>query len=530
MSQIKPSEKTLILVLSLILFFLFVNATRINSLVQGLDQAYFLESIDTTFESGHSTTLLTGSVIQAIRDLIAAPVSKICTYQFEDRRREYVNIYERHSFPILYILAGLRTFLPTKMVYYLCALVAFPGLLLVVYIRSSKIGLPLIISIVLLLIIAFHPAWSYSSFGQFYPDKLFPTLCLVYLFILYDWIALDRRRPLALFVIGILAASTSERSIIMLVAGTLAVYALFGLRKRWSRLDVLPIILIVILAAYVFIYMRFVQHNSDYGSFSSGFYTFVSAISSNTEAARPIYKFLFINLIFLVPFGFFAKRWGLIALCSMIPNVIGSIGGAEKLGWTTHYHSCYFPFLIMTLVMGSLSLLKTKSRVLIPIAITLAVTVTVLYAFMDPFTPSITINFSRNQFRENGIVKMIEFTTASGSAAPIINRAEYLKNVAAFVPPRSDVSTLEGFMPAMYDRGVKWIHYYPLGLGSSDYLIVPYTQKDNTRRWEGFVSYLGPDVVEQANLCLQKRINEQYALVKEFPDSAVTGTAILKRR
>lgn len=526
MSQIKTVEKAVVLTLSLGFFFLFLNATRINSLVQALDQAYFLESIDTTFESGHSTTMLGRSLIHAIQDLITAPASKICEYQFENDGREYLNIYERHSLPILYGLAGLRTLFPAKVIYYLCALVAFPGLLLVVYFRSRNIGLPVIISVILLLMVAFHPAWSYSSFGQFYADKLFPILCIVYFFILHDWITLDRRRPLALFVIGILAASTSERSIIMLVAGTLGVYALFGFRRRWSRLDILPLILIAILGSYVYIYMHFVQHNSDYGSFSSGFYAFISTISTNTEAARPIYKFLLINLLFLVPFGFFAKRWGLIALCSMIPNVIGSIGGAEKLGWSTHYHSAYFPFLIIALVMGSASLLKTRSRVLIPIAMTLAITVMLFYAFIDPFPPP-SVSFSLKRIRETGLIKTVEFATASGPAEPIIKQAEYLKNIAAFIPPGSEVSTLEGYMPALYEKGVKWIHFYPLGLGKSDYLIVPYTQKDNVRRWEGFVSYLGPDVVAQANSCLQKRINEQYTLVKEFPNS---GTAILQRR
>src|SRR5207302_8318254 len=126
------------------------------------------------------------------------------------------------------------------------------------------IGVPAIVSVILTLMIAFHPAWSYSSFGQFYPDKLFPALCIVYFFILHDWITLARRRPCALSVIGILAASTSERSIIMLVAGTLAVYALFGLRRQWSRLDILPLVLVVVLIIYVYVYMHFVQHDPDY--------------------------------------------------------------------------------------------------------------------------------------------------------------------------------------------------------------------------------------------------------------------------
>jgi len=377
--------------------------------------------------------------------------------------------------------------------------------------------------------IAFHPAWSYSSFGQFYVDKLFPPFCIVYFLLLHDWMTLDRRRPFALPIIGILAASTSERSIIMLVAGTLAVYALFGLRRRWSRLDILPLVLVVTLGAYVYIYMHFVQDNSDYESFSSGFFGFISTFSSTSDSARAIYKFLFINLLLLVPFGIFAKRWTLIALGSMIPNLIGSIGGAEKSGWTTHYHSFYFPFLIIALITGASSLLQKRSRRLVAIAPALVIGVTLLYALLDPFSPP-SLRFSLKQVRETGPAKIVEFTAASGPAAAIIKRSEYLKNIAAFVPAGSEVSTSESYMPALYDHGVKLIHFYPLGLGESEYLVVPYRQEHNVLRWEGFVSYLGPEVIEQANSCLQNRVNEKYALLKAFPDSGFTGTAILQHK
>src|SRR5439155_10104485 len=187
--------------------------------------------------------------------------------------------------------------------------------------------------------------------------------------------------------------------------GTLGVYALYGLRRRWARLDILPLILVGILATYVFIYMRFVQHNPDNVSFSSASLNFISIISMNGEAARAIYKFLFINVLLLVPFGIFAKRWAFIALCSLIPNLIGSIGGAEKLGWTTHYHSYYFPFLIIALIVGASALFKTRSRGLISISTVLAIAVTLLYAFMNPFPPP-SLSFSWSQIRQSGLVKM----------------------------------------------------------------------------------------------------------------------------
>ena len=92
------------------------------------------------------------------------------------------------------------------------------------------------------------------------------------------------------------------------------------------------------------------------------------------------------------------------------------------------------------------------------------------------------------------------------------------------------MSTEEGYMPALYEQGIKWMHVYPLGLGKAEYLVVHYRKRDNVLRWQGFVSYLGPAVVEETNSCLQNRVNEKYTLIRDFPDSQSTGTAILQRR
>lgn len=523
----KRSEEITVLVYSLVFLFLFANATRISSVVQALDQAYFIESIDTTAETGRSTTMLTRSSLNAIAGPVIATASQACEYPYENDGTHRLNIYERHSFPVLYLLASLKLLFTSQVIYYFCAMFAFPGLLLVIYLRARFIGLPVLAGVLLVLMVAFHPTWSYASFGQFYPDKLFPVLCVIYLFVLHDWIVRDRRRPVALLILGIVAAATSERSIIMLVAGTLGVYALFGKGKRWSRIDLVPLILIAGVTVYGYIYMHFIQHNSDYTYFSSGTRNFVSVIRQNGEPAKAVYKFLFINLLLLLPFGLFAKRWTLIALGSMIPNLIGSIGGAEKLGWTTHYHSYYFPFLIVALVAGASSFFAKRSLRLTFIIVGLAISVIAVYASLDPFPPP-TLRFSANQPAQSGLIKTLEIAAGVGTGREIIDRAEFLQRVAAEVPPGSEVSTLEVYMPALYDQGVRLIHCYPLGLGKAEYLIVPYTREGNLTTWHGFVSYLGPQVAAQADSCLQVKINQSYVMIRAFPESQTTGTALLK--
>jgi hypothetical protein len=65
--------------------------------------------------------------------------------------------------------------------------------------------------------------------------------------------------------------------------------------------------------------------------------------------------FFLINFFFLF-LSIFNIRFFLIALSSLLPNLFISIGGAEKTGLTTHYHSFYIPFLISGAVFGFIKL------------------------------------------------------------------------------------------------------------------------------------------------------------------------------
>src|SRR4026207_494922 len=157
-SQMKTPELIGILISSIVLCFLFINATRFYSVVQSLDQAYFLETIDTTYKTGHPTTRLQFSSLLYIHDLIVAPAATVCAYPLENDGQQSLNLYKRHSIPQLYVLGVIRRILPSKIIYYFCALLAFPGLLLVIYLGSRYLRLPIVISVILSLMVAFHPA------------------------------------------------------------------------------------------------------------------------------------------------------------------------------------------------------------------------------------------------------------------------------------------------------------------------------------------------------------------------------------
>ena len=51
-------------------------------------------------------------------------------------------------------------------------------------------------------------------------------------------------------------------------------------------------------------------------------------------------------------------RFGILALASMLPNLMVTVGGAEKTGFTTHYHAGYIPFLVGFAAVGYSSLIN----------------------------------------------------------------------------------------------------------------------------------------------------------------------------
>src|SRR5207302_1111825 len=143
------------------------------------------------------------------------------------------------------------------------------------------------------------------------------------------------------------------------------------------------------------------------GSMSS----FLANILHNAHYRELLIKFSIINVLFFGIFCAFEWRLALIAAAAMLPNVIGSIGGAEKVGWTTHYHSVYLPFLVAAALFGFGSLwnrFRNSRRryaiVLIPIGLGLCL------ALLDPFTDRY-FDFAPTNIRNYAILKALEFQT-----------------------------------------------------------------------------------------------------------------------
>jgi hypothetical protein len=90
----------------------------------------------------------------------------------------------------------------------------------------------------------------------------------------------------------------------------------------------------------------------------------------------------------------------------MVPNIIGNIGGAEKYGFLTHYHTLYFPFLIFASIMGYIQLIKIcKTKIQRISASAVLIALIVLSAASSPYTRNID---KENALREIAIINDME--------------------------------------------------------------------------------------------------------------------------
>ena len=349
------------------------------------------------------------------------------------------------------------------------------------------------------------------------------------MFLLYDRVARGKLRSTALVIAALLACTITERMSFMIgmatFAGSGALPRLAGLEAQRSA------------AArdrrgrhFVRVPLYEAVPQSDYAEYQVYMFNFLYSLRLDKPFVAHLWKFLLINVGMFGVISLFEWRLALIAFGTMLPNILGTIGGAEKTGWSTHYHAVYFPFLVAAVLIGFASLYaRAKSRpaqwglLAVPLghgrdaAICGSIRGTVAFRFVQSERVRVAAHVRRSGPGSRGVVS---------DQYPAFNR-----EVAASVPPGAEVTTFEAMVPALY--GDRWIHYYPIGLEASKYAVLRYDQSsDGKLRFAGAVSYLGPAEESKVNECLSERIRAAgYEVEKLYPygGSGPTGVAVLKR-
>ena len=177
----------------------------------------------------------------------------------------------------------------------------------------------------------------------------------------------------------------------------------------------------------------------------------------------------------------------------MIPNIFGNIGGAEKIGFYTHYHSIYFPILIWSGVSGFCTVWKGNKNFRNQIMITILLVIGSIFSYKSDIKP-------------------VSWLKAKQALGLYIKKEGYYKYLSdknkkwdQIVPRGVTISAPESIWVPLFRN--RRIFFYPLGIDDVDYVILRYDDFSEVK-YRGFVSYLGEENAKQADKLLNERMRK----------------------
>ena len=398
------------------------------------------------------------------------------------------DVLKYHAYYILYPISLFAKFIRSDVLLLSIQVLVFAGLILLVYFLLRR-AVPAVAAALFCLVVISHPAWSESlMWGQFYPDRIFVLAGFVFVYLA----ARRSTSRLAIVAAAIACALTLERGA-MVAGGFLVLYLFLYWRETSDRRFKLA--LSAALLCYGFFILKFVLiDNAEYGGYLP---TTIGAIQAQFQdpvmSGRTV-LFLIANLTLLLV-AFFEWRSGLIALIILLPNVFGNIGGAEKVGWSTHYHSFYLPILVWAAMRGYVVAYRLARQGRGRAFFYAGAGAALIFANMiDPFAmqqpraegvpcavyrpplqkaepcpssapPILSVAQLSNNFFSRFIKLDQQFLTPGGRAFHDLG-----KGIADVVPGGATVSSVEAAMSFIYQDRV--LSYFPEGIDQSDYAII----------------------------------------------------------
>lgn len=248
-----------------------------------------------------------------------------------------INQFHRHSYVALYALAPFARWIDPALVLTaaktlaLMSLLAFGAVLLLRRGGGVWLALAYAVSVVA------HPFFTSSLGWQVYVDFLF----LPAGFLLCRGL---RERPGAWStLLWALACCLVCEKFIFVTALLTATFALLFHNGRTRVRMLLAAVGLVVLFVVVSRTARWIE--PDYTVRPHYQYGRWLEILTSAASLKNSLTLLFVSFAVYVPLLWRDRRLVLLVAVALLPNLLGSVGGAEKTGWATHYHVTYFPVL-----------------------------------------------------------------------------------------------------------------------------------------------------------------------------------------
>ena len=465
-----------------------------------LDTVFLLEAIESTAATGIPITM-TGPGFATLLPLLTKTAAEVCAADLRPTMPDGGNIILAHAYFVVYLIGLIAKILPADITISLLHSFAFALVPFLSYWILRNMGLPLVPAAVFASSIIFHPAFSFSLTGQFYFDRFFVPLGLLYFHLILNVLTRPARKNWKFstgitLLVGILASSVHERAAIMVISITGAVVLLYWHRVQDWKVMLCSCIFSLILFLGLIYYINFIYIDSGVGTLTgliSSASNFLRALDDPAQSTK-LREFLYVNFFAFGIFLVFDWRLALISFVALAPNVLGTIGGAEKTGWATHYHSFYFPVLLYAVLIGFCNF-WFKLKVGLSKVCLLGF---VVFGMM----PLLAYSSATYAGQSGALARMAGFYFHD------IN-SEKMKGVMELrdlIPEKSKVSTPEWAMPSLYNG--RRLYLFPLGIDSADYVVMARVQEARAEQpYRAFFSYVGDQNSIAVDQCILKRMS-----------------------
>jgi len=514
MNYIKNKKESLMVAfVAVAMFFLMGNYFTNTIFNHHLDTAFLLEITDGTIKNGEPLSKLLNVAIKGSETWNDTP-ENVCTSNLLASNNVY-NALDNHAYYAIYPISLISNLFSESITLSYLNSLSFLLLLIIPYLFLRNAQLPVLYAMFFSLIVSMHFAWSYSSVGDLYLDRFYMPFALLYMAGLYSVLVNKRKfnnkiSILLILLSGIVAASMTERAAIMIGLSTFSILFI-----SWEKIDSQRIRLalgilgsLFLVYAYWYISSRFigVETGGSLTDIPSKLNGLLDRLFNQNNLGNLII-FTTVNVFMLGMYSVFAGfRTTLVAVSALLPNLLVTVGGAELVGWTTHYHTMYFPALIFTSMLGYSVMAKNDYKYkMIKFKYILMLVPIFTFSVINPYSSGLGFPSTNNYLASlhNKLWTYYVVPSASIEATYNINNERFNRAI----PEGANISVPEAMMPILYKN--RNISYYPLGIDTADYTILNLTYDESgSVYYKGGISYKGAEAADRLDRCLSRRLIE----------------------
>jgi hypothetical protein len=499
--------------LALLFILFFLTYIRVNTDIGLMGDTGLQYALLQRIHDAHGPNL---NIYASINDtlfskgLATKAVSEVCNiasnlYIYSSKE---LNFFNFHTYFIFYPISLLVYVIETPYIIQGVGIFSFLSFAVLSYLICKSHSKSTFISIFATIIITLHPAWSWSIMGQPFIDKLFLPLGLLVFYYC------DNNKLFKSLIFAIIASLINEKIGIYLALFYCS-YSFLFLQKNSYKYSFSCLIAGIFFAALSYLIVNKVLNNPYYSSVILNNPNAILGYFSNEIHLNGLITFLAINFAIIFLSLYKNKRYFILALIMMQPNIFSDIGGAEKVNFYTHYHALYFPFVVFCFIKS----LENYNRL---------VCKRFLVYFYIPLTIIILTLIDINQSRQIIFNYKLQNLHIANLYRTYLSRNNYnihIIKINKLIPVKSKITSSESGLPYLYKFDD--LNLYPLNLKDSDYVVTPYTIIDGKYFYRGYFGYLGEAHNKNVNSCLNLLMRNSGFKVDEpiylTPNFAVIG-------